>query len=233
MLDQSKNFKNNDSKQESNKNQNTNTNTNCINDIFNEILDHINIPQIIQNNDIENIFNNLIDGLLDNKSNHNILIKHPSDSICQVINTDKNGNKKLEYMPVDKTYKHLMNKLGKIILPHVNKLAIQDIFSEDVIDKICGIKLFLAFVENKDIKNIYIKNIKNDIKNDVEINNFYQTYKNTYSCKYSNKHDEIFESIYKYLGANTDILKDDDDDDESTNYDTDTDEEIKLLDVTT
>ena len=207
-----------------------NTTGNYINDIFNETLDHIDIPQMIESNDIENIFDNLIDGILDNKSNHNILIKHPSDSICQVVNTDKNGIKKLEYMPVEKTYKRLMDKLGKILLPVINKLAVNENFPEDAMDKVCGITLFLALVKNKNVKNVYNKTNCNDIKIGTEIKNFYQAYKNSYSCKYSNKYNEIYESIYKYLELNTNIL-DDIDDDESTNYDTDTEEEAKLLEV--
>ena len=191
------------------------SNANYINDIFNESFDHIDIPKIIQNNDIESIFDNLIDSLLEDKSNYNILIKHPNDSICQVLNTDKNGNKKLEYMPIEKTYKRLMEKLGKILLPVVNKLAIKEDFPDEAMDKVCGITLFLALVKNKNIKNTNNKVNHDEIKIGAEIKNFYQARKNSYSCKYSNKYNEIYESIYKYLETNTNILDDIDDDSDS------------------
>lgn len=184
------------------------SNKEVINDIFHENFDHIDFEYIVKNNDMEEIFNNIFDCILDDKSNHNILIKHPNDTICQVLNTDKNGNKKLEYMPIENTYKKLMEKLGKILLPIVNKLAVKNDFSEEIMNKVCGMTLFLALVNDKRIKNIFKKKNDDNLKIGTEIKQFYQTRKNLYSCKYSNKYDEMYESIYKYIEENTNLLDD-------------------------
>ena len=181
-----------------------------INDIFHETFEHIDFENIIKNNDMEEIFDNIFDCILDDKSNHNILIKHPNDTICRVLNTDENGNKKLEYMPIESTYKKLMLKLGKILLPIINKLAVKTDFPEEMMNKVCGMTLFLALVNDKRVKNIFKKNLNDKIKIGAEIKQFYQTRKNLYTCKYSNKYDEIYESIYKYIEENSNLLDDTD-----------------------
>jgi len=184
------------------------SNKQVINDIFHETFDHIDFENIVKTNDMEDIFSNIFDCILDDKTNHNILIKHPNDTMCQVLNTDKNGNKKLEYMPIENTYKNLMEKLGKILLPIVNKLAINTDFPEEMMNKVCGMTLFLALVNDKRVKNIFKKSNIDNVKIGTEIKNFYQTRKNLYSCKYSNKYDEMYETIYKYIEENTNLLDD-------------------------
>jgi hypothetical protein len=125
-------------------------------------------------------------------------------------------------MPIENTYKNLMEKLGKILLPIVNKLAINTDFPEEMMNKVCGMTLFLALVNDKRVKNIFKKSNIDNVKIGTEIKNFYQTRKNLYSCKYSNKYDEMYETIYKYIEENTNLLDDnsiyDDEEDDEDDF---------------